>query len=63
VSADGSRVVRPGDVPPADYARITLQVGVAAYGGRWGFDSRAGQADQAAAYTEVPDRARANRLE
>lgn len=40
-AAAGSRVVRPGDVPPEDYARITLQVGVAQYGGRWGYDSRA----------------------
>jgi hypothetical protein len=37
---EGSRVVRPGDVPPADYARIRLQMGVAVCGGRWGFDSR-----------------------
>lgn len=33
-------MVRPGDVPPADYARIRLQMGVAVCGGRWGFDSR-----------------------
>lgn len=59
---DGSRVVRPGDVPPGDYARIKLQVGVAAYGGRWGFDSRSRQVDQAAAYTEVPSSARADEL-
>lgn len=37
---EGSRVVRPGDVPPADYARIRMLMGTATYRGRWGFETR-----------------------